>query len=435
VSRRDRAQEIVLMLGGVLALESADLSAIGAIGPQLERALEISHAQLGLLAAAGTLTAAVATVPVGVLADRVARTPMLAASVALWSVAMLGAGASDSFATLLASRIALGALTATAGPTLMSLVGDYFPAEARARNYGLILGGEMVGAGFGFEVSGNLAAVLSWRWSFWILVPPAVALAVALRRRLPEPPRGGRGDDDEHVRMSLPAALRYVLLVRTNVMLLVAAAVGNFFFAGVRTFTVLFIRGHYGLGQALATSAMGVLGLGALVGVLAGGRISDRLARRGHRGARVTVAGAATLAAAVLWPGPLLTHSLALGLGIGVMAAAAMNVPNAPIDAARIDVMPARLRGRAESVRSMLRALSISLAPLVFGWLADRFKGDNAAGTQSAFLIMLVPLALNGLLLLAARGGYERDMAAAEEADAPAGKRVDTRRFSRRVSG
>ena len=71
------------------------------------------------------------------------------------------------------------------------LPGDYFPAETRARNYGLILGGEMVGAGFGFEVSGNLAALLSWRWSFWVLVPPAVVLAVALRRWLPEPPRGG----------------------------------------------------------------------------------------------------------------------------------------------------------------------------------------------------------------------------------------------------
>jgi MFS family permease len=426
-------KQIVLMLGGVLALESADLSAIGAIGPQLEYALGISHAQLGLLAAAGTLTAAVATIPVGVLADRVARTPLLAASVALWSVAMLAAGAADSFATLLASRIALGALTATAGPTLISLVGDYFPAEARARNYGLILGGEMVGAGFGFEVSGNLGALLSWRWSFWVLVPPAVVLAVALRRWLPEPPRGGRGDDDEHVRMSLPAALRYVLSVRTNLMLLVAASVGNFFFAGVRTFTVLFIRGHYGLSQALATSAMGVLGLGALAGVLAGGRISDRLGSRGHRGARLTVAGVATLGAAALWPGPLLTHSLALGLGLGVIAAASMSVPNAPIDAARLDVIPARLRGRAESVRSMLRAFSISFAPLVFGWLADHLNGGGA-GVRNAFLVMLVPLALNGVVLLAARGRYQRDMAAAQAADAK-GDPVEGRGLAGRVSG
>jgi hypothetical protein len=51
----------VLVLGGVLALEAADLATIGAVAPELERALGISHAQLGLLAAVGTLTAAAAT--------------------------------------------------------------------------------------------------------------------------------------------------------------------------------------------------------------------------------------------------------------------------------------------------------------------------------------------------------------------------------------
>jgi hypothetical protein len=50
-SLRAGRRRIVLLLGAVLALESADLSTIGAVGPELEASLGITHAQLGLLAA------------------------------------------------------------------------------------------------------------------------------------------------------------------------------------------------------------------------------------------------------------------------------------------------------------------------------------------------------------------------------------------------
>jgi MFS family permease len=322
---------------------------------------------------------------------------------------------------------------------LLSLTGDYFAPGERARRCGTIGAGELLGSGFGFLVSGNVAAVLSWRWSFWVLVPPALVLAVAIHRALPEPPRGRepegerdgvlqaqrerRGVAPRRVltadarRMSLPQAVRFVLAVPTNVMLILAAATSNFFFAGVRVFTVLFIEGHYGLGQAAATSAMGVLGLGALGGVLAGGALADALLVRGRLDARLVVAGAATIAAALLWGGPLLFTALPPGLAVGLVAAAAMTMPTAPVDAARLDVIPARLRGRAESVRSLLRALAFAVAPLAFGLLADAFAGPSGNGPRAAFVIMLAPLAGSGLLLLAARRSYPRDAAGAIASD------------------
>jgi hypothetical protein len=46
---------------------------------------------------------------------------------------------------------------------LLSLTGDYFAAERRARFYARIAARELVGSGFGFLVSGNVAGLLSWR--------------------------------------------------------------------------------------------------------------------------------------------------------------------------------------------------------------------------------------------------------------------------------
>jgi hypothetical protein len=54
------------------------------------------------------------------LTARIRRVPLLASAVGLWSAAMVAAGAAGSFASLLAARLALGAMTATAGSAVAS---------------------------------------------------------------------------------------------------------------------------------------------------------------------------------------------------------------------------------------------------------------------------------------------------------------------------
>src|SRR5207253_8681918 len=63
-----------------------------------------------------------------------------------------------------------------------------------------------------------------------------------------------------------------------------------------------------------------------------------------------------------------------------------------PLDAARLDIMPALLWGRAESVRTLLRSLAQALAPLIFGAVSDHVFGGGRSGLQWTFVVMLVPL-------------------------------------------
>ena len=132
-----------------------------------------------------------ATLPFGVLADRVTRTRILGGTILLWGVAMLWSATASDFTELLWTRLFLGAVTASAGPMVASLVGDWFGSWERGRIYGVILAGEYVGACVGFAVTGNVST-LSWRASFVLLALPAFALALAVWR-LPEPKRGGLG--------------------------------------------------------------------------------------------------------------------------------------------------------------------------------------------------------------------------------------------------
>jgi hypothetical protein len=121
----------------------------------------------------------------------------------------------------------------------------------------------------------------------------------------------------------------------------------------------------------------------------------------------------------------LLLGPLPVEVPLLFLGAAALAAPNPPLDAARLDVMPAGLWGRAAGVRTLLRQSAQAAAPLLFGVLADALGATSGATSQQhvtpatahalrdAFLIMLVPLAVTGLMLFKVRGSYVEDVATA----------------------
>ena len=464
-------RHVILVLACVLGLDSADKATVGTSATQLQAALGIGKTQIGLLLAVSSLVGAVATIPAGVLVDRVRRTRLLSWGVAAWAAAMVLSGLSTSFLFLVLARVALGMVVAVAGPATASLIGDYFPQQQRGRIYGFVLAGELVGAGFGFVVAGNFAT-LSWRAPFFVLAVPT-ALVFWLVARLPEPARGGpsrlpegaeqirSGDDiaageaepyrpdesdqdepasqqqddlaarvarEKHVeprrdallrdrpdRMTLWQAVRYVLAVRTNVVLIVASALGYFFFSGLRGFAVEFAKKHYGISQGLASTLTLVLGIGALAGVLIGGRLADRLLRSGRITGRVNVAGFSVLGAGALFVPAILTRSVPVAVPLLMLAALCLGMTNPPLDAARLDIIHPALWGRAEAIRSMLRSFGDAAAPLLFGFMAQHVFGGST-GLEYTFLIMLSTLFGAAVItLLIGRRTYPSDVAAAAE--------------------
>jgi MFS family permease len=371
-----RRVRVVLTLACVLGLSGADTATVGASATELRSAFHISNTQIGLLLASTSLVGALASVPFGQLADHVRRTWTLAAAVFFWAAAMVWCAAAGSFSHLLLARVGLGVVTAAAGPLVASLVGDYFAADERGRIYGYILAGELVGVGFGFLVTGDLAA-FSWRAAFVALAIPAVVLAWVILR-LPEPARGGRAplevegnrtgspadtadDVRELARQAVPAeqlpdpardrmpgrgliaATRHVLHVRTNVYLILASAAGYYFLAGGETFGLEFVNEQYGISQATTNLLVVVLGVSAVVGVLLGGWAGDALIRLRRVSGRVEVAAVAAGLSAVLFAPAILARGMLSGLPYLAAAVFLLAAQNPPLDAARLDIMPSRL--------------------------------------------------------------------------------------------
>ncbi|SBT43153.1 MFS transporter [Micromonospora narathiwatensis] len=454
----------VILLAMVLSLNGADVGTIGAAAMQLEAGLGIDHARLGLLATASSGVGVLACVPLGVLADRTNRVRLLVITVALWALAMVAGGLAPNYWWLLASRLLLGAAVAASGPVVVSLTGDLIPPAERATVLGWILTGEILGAGFGLLAGGEIAATISWRAAFFLLGAVSAGLAVALWRLLPEPARGGaswpspqRGGAEpgqpspgrpaadrawavvstqgiEPVRgrvlredpnqWSIPRAAVYLLSIPTNRLLIVASATGYFFFAGLRTFVVIFAVRHFGISQTEFGAPLVVIGAAALAGVVFAGRLADRALARGRVSVRVVVPAIGYVAAAIFFVPGVWLSSLVMALPLIALGAAALAAANPPLDAARLDIVPGQLWGRAESLRTVLRLVAEAGAPATFGWLADRLGGAagqaDAVGLRDTFLIMLVPLLANGLLLFTVRRVYPVDVATAAASQRPA---------------
>jgi MFS family permease len=381
----------------------------------------------------------------GPLADRTNRVRLLWMTLLLCSGAMALSAVSPSYGWLLACRVALGAGVAVSGPVVASLMGDYFAPSERGRVYGLVLAIEGSCTGVGLLVSGQLAAV-NWRLGFWWLAAVGLILGIAIASTLREPVRGERNRPAaESVGATsanpheLPAptgrsfwsAVRYVLSIRTNVVLVVGSSFGYFFMAGLSTFGVTLLRGQFQISQSLATLLIVLLGVGALTGVLSTGRIADWLMTRGYVSARMAVGGVAFLAAATCILPALLTHHLALAVVFAFLAAIALGGINPPLNAARLDIVHSRLWGTAEAVRTTLVSISTGLAPLMFGLVSTKLGGEGggpvgageiapsaATALQHTFLIMMVALVIAGALIFSvATRTYPRDVATAMAAE------------------
>jgi MFS family permease len=452
---RERTRVIVL-LASVLAMASADAATVGASAIQLRHDLGINNTDVGLLVTVTSFVAAAATLPFGVLADRVNRTRMLGAAIVLWGAAMVWSATVPSFGHLLLARVFLGAVTAAAGPVVASLVGDWFHSSERGRIYGYIISGELIGAAIGFAVTGGIAT-LSWRAAFVILALPAFVLAW-LVFHLPEPARGGRtpllsdrepppvdsGDEgdarhtdaqrlarehgiepdpklvlsEDPTRLNIIAAARYVLSIKTNVALILASACGYYFLSGVQTFGVEFVTKQYDIVQALSTLVLLVVGAAGVVGVIAGGSLGDALLHRGYLNGRILVSAIAATLAVVLFLPAIFTQSPLTALPYISFASLALAAQNPPLDAARLDIVHPLLWGRAEAVRTFVRTIAMAFAPLLFGAVSDYVFGGGRPGLQWTFAVMLLPLAASAFFLFKALGTYPRDVASASAAAA-----------------
>ncbi|MFE4912529.1 MFS transporter [Streptomyces sp. NPDC056652] len=197
-----RRRGVFVLLGSVQATLIFTLAAIAVPLPLIGREFALGRADLILLNAAYGLTFAGLLLFGGRLADRYGGRRALTAGLVLFAAASAAAPSAPGIGALLAARFAQGAGAALIAPAAMAVLRAVLPAPTAYGRAMATWGGlSVLGATTGNLLSGVIAELLSWRWTFAVPLAVAGAALALTPRLLPDTaPNRGRALD-------LPGAL------------------------------------------------------------------------------------------------------------------------------------------------------------------------------------------------------------------------------------
>src|SRR3954468_16314503 len=173
---------LLVVLGGVVFLATLDLSLVQVALPAIGSELHLPPGQLQWVVSAFVLGYGGFLLFGGRAADVLGRKRVLVwGLIALIAASLLGAAATDG-TLLVAARFIKGMTAAFTAPAALSILTTSF-REGHRRNRALGLYAAAAAAGFTFGlVAGGLLTQLSWRYTFGVVAPVALALLLAALR-------------------------------------------------------------------------------------------------------------------------------------------------------------------------------------------------------------------------------------------------------------
>ena len=424
----------LIVMALVSLVDQIDVSVARGVLPVLEDEWLLSDTELGLITSVFVVVSAIATIPAGWVADHYRRTRVIGWTLASWSGLILLSATAVNYANLLLARAAMGIGQAVDDPASTSYLGDSYPSRMRGRVFSLQQVSFFLGGGIGVALGGWVGETFGWRWAFAVVGVPGAVVALAVFRlreprrgeaELPEsmswadiealPPRvdhrssGAAGlTVRQFTRLAateLISQLRMIFGIRTMRYVLVGVASLLFTVNGVATWLAIYHERYSDMSVTRATLVTGgVLGVGGIIGTLAGGAFSDRYHHL-WKGGRIAIVVWSAVLSALLFMASFAVEPVGVRIAlqfVGVVAAAGA----APgLRAVMLDVVPPESRGVGASAMALTTSVfGAALAPVLVGAVSS-LTGSLVA----AFYLTFPPVILGLMLLLRARHTLEDD--------------------------
>jgi MFS transporter, SHS family, lactate transporter len=240
----------------------------------------------------------------GRLADKYGRRPTLMVNIACYSLLELLTGFSPNLTTFIVLRALFGVAMGGEWGVGSALTMETIPPKARGIVSGLLQAGYPSGYLLASVVFGVLYQHIGWRGMFFVGVLPAL-LVLYVRSHVPESPAWK--EMEKRARPTLLSTLRHNLGLSIYAIVLMTAF--NFFSHGTQDLYPTFLREQHHFDPHTVSLITIVLNIGAIVGGLFFGSISEKIGRR----KAICIAALIALPVLPLWAFSVTPVMLALG--------------------------------------------------------------------------------------------------------------------------
>jgi SHS family lactate transporter-like MFS transporter len=317
----------------------------------------------------------------GRLADRFGRRPILMLDVALYSVLGFATALSPNLIVFMIVRAAFGVAMGGEWGIGASLTMEHIKPEARGFVSGLLQSGYPSGYLIASLVYGLLYAHIGWRGMFMVGILPALMI-LYIRRHVPESPAFARQDA---VRES------FAVLVRRHWKLVLYATVlmtaFNFLSHGTQDIYPTFLQKQHGFGHATVGTIAAFYNVGAILGGLGFGALSQFFGRR----RAMILAALLCLPVIGLWA--FSATALLLGLGAFLMQVFVQGAWGV-IPAHLNEISPAAARGTFPGTVYQLGNFIASVNLPLQAMLAESRHGDYALALAVVVFCAAIAIAL-----------------------------------------
>ncbi|MFD0968017.1 MFS transporter [Plantactinospora endophytica] len=250
--------------GGTFLYTTAEALPIGLLLP-MAGDLAVPPSQVGMLVTAYGAVVMVASVPLTALVRRVPRRRLLSALLAGFVVSTASTVLADTFALMLAARMATAATHALFWAVVVPAAAELFRPALRGRVVAIVFAGGNVALTLGVPAGTWLGERAGWRASFLAVAGLGAIVLVVVAALLPST----RPDQGHAARGATPDARRFWLLVAVAVLATAGAIAGY-------TYVALFVTEVSGFAAASVGAVLLARGVASVLGIIAVGVVVDR---------------------------------------------------------------------------------------------------------------------------------------------------------------
>lgn len=404
------------------AINQMDRTIISFLAVPIKFDLGLSDAQFGII------TGPAFSIPYGIFsflfayyADRGNRVHLLAAFLAVWSLATFACGFAGSFLQLLLARLVVGIGEAGGTPTSMALVTDCVSKERLSSAYAIFLLASPCGILTAAVAGSYIAERYSWNVAFFVCGVFGLLAACVTKLKVRDPRMqtsiADRGTtiqrSPKEILVSIVHASKIMIRRRSVVLILFSYSFSQFVSMVLLNWAPIFLNRYHSLNVHDASLYLGIAFVcGLAPGLIVGGLVSDRLAQR----SQLWMIHVPIISLSLATPLLLMAFYVAdwpVALGVFALGVFSAQAGTGPTLAAFIATLPSQIRATGTAALLLgTTMISGGLGNLLVGVMSDQLV--PVLGASSLHFVLTVITIMFGVIsvifLIMSRKYYPADL-------------------------